>query len=129
LDTPSESFSQPHAGGTTVASSDVALPVGGIMMELQPCCTTLLVKTLSSSQTRDNDAIGIMPSLEASLKTLLGLGCHGDFTHIWLLYWVVDVEGVGCLTPEEAAFLLVDMVVSLFLFDYLQWDNIDGRHL
>jgi hypothetical protein len=44
LGTPSESCRHVHADGMAVTSEDVALHVGGVMLELQPCCTGSLGK-------------------------------------------------------------------------------------
>jgi hypothetical protein len=63
----------------TAASLDVVFPVGGIILELQPCCTGVLwVKTLSRSWTSDGGTFGIVPSLEASsLETQRCCGVAG----------------------------------------------------
>jgi hypothetical protein len=59
-------------------------PVGGVILELQPCCTGVLwVKTLSGSWTSDDGAFGVVPSLEASsLESQLGWWYCRSIAHI-----------------------------------------------
>jgi hypothetical protein len=47
LDASNESFRQFHDGGVAATSLDIAFPVGGVMMELQPNYIGSLMKTLS----------------------------------------------------------------------------------
>jgi len=99
---PGESPRQILSGGMAAAPSGVALPVEGVILEQESCCTSLWVKTRSSSWTSDGGACGRRDLLGGvvsrdTVRSAAWLACCSRLPRPAVTILSLDMRNGGCL--------------------------------